>query len=194
MHTTSRPLSQTTVLLVASALTVLLAASSCGSADPTAEPTPTEVTGTTTPGTFGDPPNPSSAAEVAYAQFWHVWTRANDPPNPELPDLAGIATAGQLELLRTSIRANADKGVRFEEPNPTRRSHKFTIVDASPDQVVIRDCTVDDGVSRDIETGALIDDSLATYLFKATLVLEGGSWKLADNERLGKWPGITNCD
>jgi hypothetical protein len=189
MHTTSRPLSRTTALLIATALTVLLATVSCGSSDKTADPPSTTLTSDTTVAA-----DPADEAKWAYAEFWHVWTRANDPPNPDSPELALVATSGQLELLRNSIRDNGAKGLRFTEADPTKRTHSFTVLEFNEQRVVLEDCTVDDGISRDAASNEVIDDSVATYLFKATLVHDGNAWKLADNERLGKWPGITNCE
>ncbi len=99
-----------------------------------------------------------------------------------------VATAGQLDLLRNSIRDNQAKGAAIRGAHcQANAPHTFTVLAADAGHVVIKDCTVDDGISRDIATGAIVDDTVATYLFKATLVERSrrfGSWQTT--KRLGE--------
>ena len=96
MRPTSRPLSRTTGLLLATALTVLLAATACGSSDPTTDPQPPDPTSDTTVSAT-TPDTQSSGSADAYPGFWDGLARCNDPPNPDDPDLAEVPRAPTLQ-------------------------------------------------------------------------------------------------
>src|SRR5262249_29039221 len=102
-------------------------------------------------------------------------------------------TGGQLALERRQIEANRQRGVRFEKANPSRADHRLGLLTLSHAQAVVQDCSLDDGVVVDSSSGRVINADVATYLWKATLTQEGGTWKVAVNTRLGRWRGASDC-
>ncbi|HEY5155892.1 MAG TPA: hypothetical protein VIJ47_14220, partial [Acidimicrobiales bacterium] len=129
----------------------------------------------------------------AYRKFWDVWMEANDPPNPEYASLAEVATKGQLELARSKITSHREDHLLYRDRPMSVRAHRINVVSKSPDQIVLRDCNLDDGLVLDSRTLEVTNDAVSTHLWDATMTKEGGTWKLADNEQIQKWAGPSDC-
>ncbi len=85
-------------VLGAAVVVLVLAMAGCGSGEVEGETTPT----TAAPGTTTVPTPPPTtltdeeAVLAAYQGYWDTWLAANDPPNPDHPDLAEYATGPAL--------------------------------------------------------------------------------------------------
>ncbi len=139
------------------------------------------------------PPDPTRAVLAAYQEFWRVWLEANDPPDPNDPDLARVSTGGQLALSRREIERNRSSDVVFRLASPSRADHKPVMLEMTASTATIRDCSLDDGVVVDRTTGKVLNADVVTYLWKVTLIRQGGRWKVEDNTRVGKWQGESDC-
>ena len=93
-------------MLGATVVALVLAAAGCGGggvdeADATAT--------TVEPSTTTEPTSPPTALTdeqavlAAYQGYWDTWLAANDPPDPDHPDLARYATGAALAKVRESI-------------------------------------------------------------------------------------------
>jgi hypothetical protein len=165
----------TTSRLVGAALLAVLLLGCSGDDDgaspttrPTAEPT------TTTAAADADVLN-------AYRGFWDAYLAAADPMDPAHPDLERFATGASLEAVR---RAFADHFARGEVIRGS--------VDLAPEieqlddaSATVRDCYLDQTHIFDSESGAQVDPPEdATFEVLATLVLEGGSWKVSSLDKV----------
>ena len=69
----------------------------------------------------------------AYTDFWHVWLKANNPPDPDDPELAEVATGSQLgpdaQLDRRSRQQTASAS-RDHGSDTARHSSRHCSVDA----------------------------------------------------------------
>ena len=79
---------------------VVLAAAGCGGGGGDEAASPTTTTG---PSPTSEPTSPSTvltdeqAVLAAYQGYWDTWLAANDPPNPDHPDLERYATGAALD-------------------------------------------------------------------------------------------------
>jgi hypothetical protein len=176
--------------LAAVALATVVASACAASRTPAAAPSSSTTTTTRSTTTTTDA---TSAVLAAYQQFWRVWLEANDPPNPNDPNLEKVATGSQLRLERQQIARNRDQGVRFKKAKPSRADHRLAVLRLSRSDAVVQDCSLDDGVVRDATTGRVVNANVVTYLWNARLKQEGGRWKVDVNTRLGMWPGVSDC-
>ena len=93
-------------MLGAAVVVLVLAAAGCGGGGvDEADETPTTVE----PSTASEPTSPPTtladeqAVLEAYQGYWDTWLAANDPPNPDHPDLERYATGAALVSVRESI-------------------------------------------------------------------------------------------
>jgi len=165
----------TSRLVAAGLLAVLLLG--CSGDDDGATPT------TTRPTTESTTTTAAADADVleAYRGFWDAYLAASDPMDPAHPDLERFATGASLEAVR---RAFADHFARGEVIRGS--------VDLAPEieqlddaSATVRDCYLDQTHIFDSESGAQVDPPEdATFEVLATLVLEGGSWKVSSLDKV----------
>jgi hypothetical protein len=55
------------------------------------------------------------------------------------------------------------------------------------------DCSIDDGVLFDTHTGEVINDDVATVLWRTTVVRGDDAWKVSFNSIEQEWEGIAGC-
>ena len=160
-----------------------------GSAAPATSATTTSTAAPTT-----SRPDPTAAVLAAYQRFWQVWLEANDPPDPNDPALAEVASGPQLALEKAQIARNLQGGVAFVPARPSHAQHRPSVVDLSAHRATVVDCALDDGVVVARATNTVLNADVVTYLWRATLTNKGGRWKVTDNTREGKWSGASDCD
>ena len=96
-------------MLGTAVVVLVLAAAGCGGGggDEAASPTTTGE-----PSPTSEPTSPSTtltdeeAVLAAYQGYWDTWLVANDPPNPDHPDLERYYTGGPLDRARREIIAD----------------------------------------------------------------------------------------
>ena len=166
----------TSRLVAAGLLAVVLLG--CSGDDDDASPTTTDPAAESTTTTTA-----AADADVldAYRGFWDAYLAAADPMDPAHPDLELFATGASLEAVRNAfaehfargevIRGSVDLAPKIEQ-----------LDDAS---ATVRDCYLDQTHIFDSESGAQVDPPEdATFEVLATLVLEGGSWKVSSLDKV----------
>jgi len=173
-------------------LTVVAAASACaGHTSPTAaHATVGPATSVTAPPTTADP---KSEVLAAYQRFWQVWLEANDPPNPNDPRLAEVATGGELQTIRLSIGNAAFNGTYTRLPPHSRYSHRPSVVTLSRRDALVMDCEIDDSRIIERSTGRVLNDDVVTEQLRSTAHLDGGVWRVSTVHQTRQWSGVRTC-
>ena len=189
-------------IVVVSAL-LALGAAACGGGDeavdgPTTTPAPAATVGTTpgtaAPGTVVEVVDEEAEVLAAVRGYWDTWLAANNPPDPDHPDLERYATGSNLARLRESITDHANRGIAFREPPGSQAGHDLVVVEIADDRAVVRDCSHDDWVTEIAETREVVDDSAVTRYLLMTLVREDGRWKVANSVSEATYEGIVPCE
>lgn len=124
-------------------------------------------------------------AEVldAYEGFWNDgYLEAADPMDPTHPALAEHATGEQLETIQKAFLARQAGGevIRGTLDLAPR------VVSITGDTATVRDCYLDETGIYDAETGERKDEASGVrHLITATLVVDGGTWKVSGLEQEG---------
>jgi hypothetical protein len=189
-----------TTLLVVAALAVAACTGSNGqqAADDTttttAGPTTETTAGPTTTTAADEELAPEEQVAQAYLRFWEVRLEANgEPPDPEHPALAQVATGEQLENVIAETRRRLEQGLAVRPPEPSVASHEVTVLRVGDTDAELQDCFVNDGIVYRIETGETIDDSVVTRSVSARMELVDGQWRLARATVLQEWEGVAGC-
>ncbi len=154
-----------------------VAVTSCaGSGRPTATSEPaTETTAAdTTPATD----DVEQQVLDAYQEFWRVWLRANNPPNPDDPDLARVATGAELTTIRQAIRRSAEQGTFTRLPPGSHYRHTPTVTSMDGPVAIVSDCSFDDAEIVDTSTGRVLNGAIAIHRIDARLRLVGSAWRV----------------
>jgi hypothetical protein len=164
------------------------ATASTSTATATSDAPTSESTTTTTAA-----PTEEEAILAAYQGYWDTWLAANDPPNPDHPDLAKYATGAALENERASIAENLKAGIAFRLRRDAINQHEASAGRVANHRVAVRDCAIDDGLIVDSATGTVLDDEVFTRLYVADLVEANGEWRVEKLEWESESPGVTAC-
>jgi hypothetical protein len=138
-------------------------------------------------------PTEEEAILAAYQGYWDTWLAANDPPNPDHPDLEKYATGAALENERASIAEYRALGQVVRLPADSRYASDATVVSRSLDEATVSDCAVDDSQLIDEVSGVILDGSVGTFEFKATLRRGDAGWRVALVEQVRLLEGIVPC-
>jgi hypothetical protein len=188
--------------LVALALSVLLAMSftACGSDDEpdTADDTrattiaatePSDGTSTTTAAVD------ETEAEILAAVdgYWSTIQRANRAPDPDMPELLLVATGFALDQARLNLRERRDLGQASRSPEPSVYRHEPIVQSVDGETAVVSDCSVDDTLLYEVDTGLVVNDDVATLQWRTTVVRDSEGWKVSANELEMQWEGLGGC-
>ncbi len=171
---------------------VLQVAGACGSSgsDTGAPATDSSLDSTTT---VPAPTDVEQAVLAAYQEFWRVWLRANNPPNPDYPDLAKVATGAELETVRTAIRKKILDGTYTRLPEGSHYRHRPALEKMTEAGASVRDCAVDDSQIVDA-AGHLVNDDVLTQLLISTVTRSGESWQVVSVHEQQQWLGDVECE
>jgi hypothetical protein len=183
-------------VLGATVVVLALATAGCGGggvdeADATAT--------TVEPSTTSEPTPPPTtltdeqAVLAAYQGYWDTWLVANDPPDPDHPDLARYATGAALERDREAISNHRLLRQVVRLPEGSRWRHEPTVESLSGDQAVVTDCSVDDSTLVDEPSGRVLNDEVASFRLRAVLTSSPDGWRVSASEVLEKWGGVAGC-
>jgi hypothetical protein len=137
--------------------------------------------------------DPAVAARDAYAAFWAMYQRVNDPPDDGDPAIAELATGPALDAVLDVIHANAAAGRAFRRPVPSVSSHRVDRAEVHDGIAQLVDCHVDDGLVVDGRTGAVLDGDVVTDLIDVSMVLEDGRWKVFEYVFADRSEGVSGC-
>jgi hypothetical protein len=164
-----------------------------GAADAAIPPTSVGPSPTTDATTSTTTVTEEDAVLAAYQGYWDTWLAANDPPNPDHPDLERYATGAALSLDREVIAKARTKGSRIVVPPNAAYSHVASIVDRDSDHAYVMDCSVDDAWLVDAASGAVSDNSVVTRLWNARLIRQGDGWRVEKAWVVQRWDGARSC-
>jgi hypothetical protein len=177
---------------------VVLAAGACGgddgdeSSDPPAASTTSAATTTTT---LDDETRKEEAAKAAYLAYWHAYMEATtEPVHPQLPAMQQLMTGDHQRVVTRDLEDRQARGEAARLPANSHLRHEILSAALQPDgSVHITECEVNDAIIYDVVSGAVINDDVVTKLATATMVNEGGRWKIADSAVVRRWPGAVEC-
>jgi hypothetical protein len=177
---------------------LVLAAGACGgddgeeSSDPPAASTTSAPTTTTT---LDDETRKEEAAKAAYLAYWEAYMEATtEPVDPQLPAMQQLMTGDHQRVVTRDLDDRQARGEAARLPANSHLRHEVLSAELQPDgSVRITECEVNDAIIYDVVSGAVINDDVVTKLATATMVNEGGSWKIADSVVVRRWPGAVEC-
>ena len=191
------------------AIVLAALALSCGS-DTSAAPSPSTtneppvVTTTATAPTTTDPPpttatttEPLTDEEAILAAvdgYWQSFLDANNPPDPNHPDLGKYSTGPALEVTTENILKRQELGQAVVLPANPQWNHDVGSVQIAGDTATAIDSAIDDGQLVQRSDGTVLNDAVATFLWSFDLVLIDGSWKVTSTNLEEQWDGATTCD
>lgn len=183
-------------MLGATVVVLVLAAAGCGGggvdeADATAT--------TVEPSTRSEPISPPTgltdeqAVLTAYQGYWDTWLAANDPPNPDHPDLARFATGAALAKVRESIANHRAVGQVLRLPANSISEHRSRVTELDGGAAVVSDCSIDDGLVVAYGSGVVLNDAVGTWLLRTMLKRSGDTWLVDEIAVDGSWEGVAGC-
>jgi hypothetical protein len=57
----------------------------------------------------------------------------------------------------------------------------------------VLDCAIDDTILYDIATGTPLDSDVQTVLWRTSVMLDGGQWKVSNNTIIERVDGVGGC-
>jgi len=180
---------------------VVTAAAACtgtGDDEPAATMEPTlldpAVTHTTpAPAPATTPTDDEAAIIAAVHGYWDAIIDSSNPPDRRHPELARFATGEALTVALRTIerRESLRQGVRLPEGSAYRHAPVLERLETA--RAVIRDCSIDDSVVYDLNSGQVLNDAVATNIWRTSLVYVDGGWKVASNELISSTDGFAPC-
>jgi len=141
-----------------------------------------------------DRPSPEEVAILeAYQGYWDATREANNPPNENHPALRRYATGEAYESVFNAAQTNRLAGRAVRLPENSISEHHAEVVSVDGDTATVRDCSINDGLVVDVETGEVVNDEVVTRLGTGTLVREDGRWKVATTAVEQTWEGVAGC-
>ena len=168
--------------LSASAAACVAVAAGCtgGSDPPRPAPAPTTVTVPAGTGTTVDRAAPVLAG---YRAFWDAYLQAADPMDPTNPVLAAHSTGEELQQVRRTFAGHFQRGEVIRGTLDLRPQ----VTDQTVSTATVTDCYGDSTHVFDSATGVQKDPPESVrYQVTASLVLEGGVWKVSAMKKEGE--------
>jgi hypothetical protein len=193
---TSAPSPFVTTAAIARAAVVTLAvlASACASTDHAMPGPPPETRSTDTDVPIATTtPDDNTAILAAYQEFWQVWLRANNPPNPDYPDLVNVATGQELITVRQAISQDLGNGNYTRLPANASYRHDASIVSNLDGHALVTDCAVDDSEIRNRDSDQIVNGAAITQLLQSDLAQTAGRWRVSNVQKEQQWSGIRSC-
>ena len=181
--------------MATAAVAVALLAAGCGGSDE--PPAAATVTSTTvakeTTSTTADGEQAEEAVLSAYLAATEAYDDASDPPDPEHPALVATQTGPALEQAVRQLSAYKATGRAGRDRPESISERRPEVVSVGDAEAVIRDCTIDDGIVVNTQTGEVVNDLVQTFLFEGHMVIEDGRWKLSSLLIEDEWEGVAGC-
>jgi hypothetical protein len=145
-----------------------------------------------------EPASPATSTEQEiidrYIGYWDARFAANSgTPNPDDPALREYATGDQLDAVIAETRTNLEQGVAFRRADDPAEFQRVTVVEVDGDRAVVQECVVSDGVIVRRDTGAVVDDDVATHNVRGELEQVDGVWRVSAARLVQRWEGVAGC-
>lgn len=162
-----------------------------GDNKPSAALSSTFASGATTSTTTSSAGDDQAAAKAAYLGYWRVFDSVTNPPNPTDPSIVQVSVDPARADLVDGVTTLHATGQSIREPTTNASSHRVDVVVAGS-RADFTDCFVDARVTVDA-SGNTVNDKVVTKLLKGYLVLDGGTWKVAQYNEVQRTDGATQC-
>jgi len=183
-------------VLGATVVVLALATAGCGGGGvDEADATATTVEPSTTSEPIPPPTTPTEEQAVlaAYQGYWDTWLAANDPPNPDHPDLERYSTGVALARDREAIARHRSIQQVVRLPDRSRWGHSPSLLSVAGDVASLDDCAIDDSLLVDAPSGRVLNDGVGTFRLRASLRRLAASWHVEVVEVIEKWNGVAGC-
>ena len=129
-----------------------------------------------------------------YVGYWDARFAANSgTPNPKDPALAEFATGPQLAVVVAETQKNLEAGVAFKPRAKPANKRRVTVISIKGDRAVVQECFVDDGLVIRRDTGAVVDEKVATHNVRGELTRVNGLWRVSKAQLVQRWEGVAGC-
>jgi hypothetical protein len=175
---------------------VVLAAAGCGGGgggEAASPPTSVEPSPSSEPTSPSTAPTEEAAVLAAYQGYWDTWLAANDPPNPDHPDLERYYIGRSLERARQEIFDRRAVGQAIRLPASAEYRHRADVTIDGVDAATVTDCSVDDSQVVDVASGRVLNDAVVSELITASLVRVNDEWRVQLTSRTAAWEGVAGC-
>ncbi|WP_208028500.1 hypothetical protein [Rhabdothermincola sediminis] len=125
--------------------------------------------------------------------YWRAILRANDPPDPEHPDLERYATGDALERAVANVKERRSLNRVIRLPAESQYRHMAQVETIVGDRATVIDCGVDDTLVIDVPSGVVLNNAVETTRWRTELVRVDDTWKVARNSVLEAWRGVDGC-
>jgi hypothetical protein len=119
-----------------------------------------------------------------------VW---NNPPNPGDPHIPLVVASSSLRNYREDVAIERAKRIARRPAPLGPPAHHTTVLNETATGALLQDCFIDDFVAYNYESGAVVDDGVATRTLRVEMVIEGGAWKVKTIQQLKSAPGRHQC-
>jgi hypothetical protein len=143
--------------------------------------------------TTTEPPSEEDAILAAVDGYWQSFLDANDPPDPNHPDLARYRTGDALETAVANINDRIKLGQAIRLPSDSVYGNTSHVEAINGEEADVLSCSIDDSVLYDRASGSVLNDRVSTFEFRLTLVKDNGLWKVSTGTQLHRWEGVSNC-
>jgi hypothetical protein len=150
-------------------------------------PTPTDVAPTSTASSI------EQAVSMAVDGFDRSTITVNDPPDPEHPDLPRYRAGSVLQAGIDAVTSNRNLGIAFRMAPGASLRHEARVVQLTDVRAIVQDCVVDEARQVSIADGRILNDAVATKLYRTSLMLVDGMWKVYDNQLVERRDGVVAC-
>ena len=134
------------------------------------------------------------AVREAYEAANEAFIEAAAIPDTDHPSISATHTGPMLEQSREVLAAlkRDNRVIRYPEDSVFRIEVDDVVIEG--DVARFSFCGVDDGERVDATTGEVISSGVLTARGDAAMRLEGGIWKLAEQEFTSREEGVAACD
>jgi hypothetical protein len=174
---------------------LVVAGVACGGDDDDGRETGTDPTAaeTTTTSPTTAPLTPEEEAKAVYLELVDVVYRLlTTNPDPDDPELQRLAIDPALSNLRDSL-ATAQAENHAVQPGPRTSHNVISVVAESSTRAVLRDCSVGNDTTVDVDDGTVVSQGLSTRVLEATLERRNGQWVVSDVATVELFDGEVTC-
>ena len=158
----------------------------------TKDATTTTKSSTTSPPATVPPQTPEEEVEAAYLEGLRDYYKVAAEPNPENPALSNHFVGPALVKVKQVMVDLKQTGIKVVA-NQAADANVSDVVVAG-DKGSAKVCIVDNAVQVQVSNGKVVNDQVASQLYKVTLVRSDGRWLIDEQMRGQSWPDVRGCD
>ena len=109
------------------------------------------------------------------------------------PALRDFATGAQLDAVVAETQANLEQGLALRQADDPLDYQRVDVIEIEGDRAVVQECVVDDLVVVRRDTGAVVNDAIATHNVRGELLKVDGVWRVSQARLVQRWEGVAGC-